>query len=431
MDAVVVGFLPGPFAGNVVADFLTGRVNPSGRLPLTYPKHQDLSGIPYLHAVSDMCTKDTGGTLPHWDYVPCEVQWPFGHGLSYSAFTYSNMQLSTNKLHHHWNDDDLSEKKEKKNDDDGKLTVTVRVTNEGGVAGAETVMFFAFDMFRSTTPEFKRLKGYEKVWIEPGESKDVSITISLEDDLRFVGPHDDSHYILQDGLEFKVGIGSWSDCRSDNNSDNNNLCSDPVTIRTEKDYVGACEAACNLWRESGGDCATQAFSSKAPYAACRKACSSIHFDGIGDVQLNNDGWGWNYVKCLESILWSETFDSGTSCWKLTSFCRDVTQTPTMDEFGSGVGSKSNLASGEYLGGSSKNSETGDDPPPMATIVAMLCGFFAAGVMMHAIRGGFASGDVFARQNNTATRGGKYGNVEFSSIELSSFANNNRSNFAIC
>jgi len=284
-------------------------------------------------------------------------------------------------------------------------------------------MFFAFDMFRSTTPEFKRLKGYEKVWIEPGESKDVSITISLEDDLRFVGPHDDSHYILQDGLEFKVGIGSWSDCRSDNNSDNNNLCSDPVTIRTEKDYVGACEAACNLWRESGGDCATQAFSSKAPYAACRKACSSIHFDGIGDVQLNNDGWGWNYVKCLESILWSETFDSGTSCWKLTSFCRDVTQTPTMDEFGSGVGSKSNLASGEYLGGSSKNSETGDDPPPMATIVAMLCGFFAAGVMMHAIRGGFASGDVFARQNNT--------NVEFSSIELSSFANNNRSNFAIC
>jgi len=148
--------------------------------------------------------------------------------------------LSTKILQQHWqdDDDDIQER------DDEQLTVTVTVINTGDVGGAETVLFFTFDEFRSTTPEYKRLRGYEKVWLEPKESKEVSIKISLQDDLRFVGAHDDSHYILQDGLEFRVGIGSGSDCRNDGN-----LCSEVVTIRTAEDYVGACEAACNVWKK--------------------------------------------------------------------------------------------------------------------------------------------------------------------------------------
>ena len=111
VDAVIIGFLPGPFAGNAIADFLTGRVSPSARLPLTYPKHQDLSGIPYLHEISDMCTKDTGGTLPHYENVPCEIQWPFGHGMTYARFNYSSLRLSTQILQQYWHDDDAHEER--------------------------------------------------------------------------------------------------------------------------------------------------------------------------------------------------------------------------------------------------------------------------------------------------------------------------------
>jgi beta-glucosidase len=398
VDAVVIGFLPGPFAGNAIADFLTGRVSPSARLPLTYPKHQDLSGIPYLHEVSDMCTRDTGQTLPHWDYVPCEVQWPFGHGLTYAQFKYDDVRLSTKTLQQHWHDDDDDVQEH----DDEQLTVKVMVTNTGDVGGAETVLFFTFDEFRSTTPEYKRLRGYEKVWLEPRESKEVSITISLQDDLRFVGAHDDSHYILQDGLEFRVAIGSGSDCRNGRD----HLCSEVVTIRTEEDYVGACEAACNVWKESGDQCAKDTFlqnarTTGAAIAACRKSCSGTHFSNDNDVEMNNDGWGWNYVQCLESIVWNQRFDSETDCWKLTSLCRDVTQTTGMDEFGNDLRGSGRIVSGSFA-----------DPPASAIIVAILAGAFASAMIYRSVRGGLS----ITATPKDAARGDEYGNVEFSMIQ---------------
>jgi len=399
VDAVIIGFLPGPFAGNAIADFLTGRVSPSARLPLTYPKHQDLSGVPYLHEVSDMCTRDTGGTLPHWDNVPCEVQWPFGHGLTYAQFAYRNLYLSTDTLQQYYHDDDANDDKTKY--DDEQLIVTVTVTNTGDVAGAETVLFFTFDEFRSTTPEYKRLRGYDRVWLEPGESKDVSITISLQEDLRFVGPHDDSHYILQNRLEFRVGIGSGSDCRNIPDAEDN-LCSAVVTILTEEDYVGACEAACNVWKESGDHCATSAFNTGPAIATCRNSCAGIHFYEF----IDNDGWGWNYVKCLEAIVWNEQFNSKTDCWKLTSLCRDVTQTTGIDEFGNSVfaGRKANK-----------------DAPPSTIIAATLAGVFASVMIVRTIRGGFAT-TTDEHPQHTA-RGEKFGDVEFSTIQNSSKQNN--------
>eukprot|EP00531_Pseudo-nitzschia_arenysensis_P000373 CAMPEP_0116128016 /NCGR_PEP_ID=MMETSP0329-20121206/7138_1 /TAXON_ID=697910 /ORGANISM="Pseudo-nitzschia arenysensis, Strain B593" /LENGTH=1047 /DNA_ID=CAMNT_0003622133 /DNA_START=55 /DNA_END=3198 /DNA_ORIENTATION=- len=400
VDAVLVGFLAGPLAGNAIADFLTGRVSPSARLPMTYPKYQDLSGVPYLHEISDMCTRDTGGTLPHWDNVPCEVEWPFGHGLSYAQFTYSNVHLSTITLQQYWHND-----KDGKTGSNVELVVTVTVTNTGDIGCAETVLFFSFDTFRSTTPEYKRLRGYDKVWLEPGESKDVSITISLQEDLRFVGPHDDSHYILQDGLEFRMGIGSDSDCRNDPDADGK-LCSDVVTIRTEDDYIGACEAACNVWKDSGDNCAKNAFLPKSSSLedamdSCRKLCAS---------DKSNDGWGWNYVKCLESVAWNEQFDSETDCLKLTSLCRDVTRTMDLDEFG-----KTNSKSGSFSG-----NEANLDAPPSAIIVAMLAGAIASVMIVHAIRAGFSATSNPSMQRTT--RGKKYGDVEFSAIQSSDETN---------
>jgi beta-glucosidase len=286
VDAVLLGFLPGPLAGDAMVDLLTGRVNPSAKLPITYPKYEDGGGIPYLHAVSDMCTKDTDGTtLPHWGNAPCQVQWPFGHGLSYTHFEYDNLTLNTQTLQYH------QRQKSEEEETTPSLTITVTVKNAGVMAGADTVLFFTFDETRSTTPEYKRLRGFEKVWLEAGTSTQVSLTIPL-DDFRFVGPHDETHYILQDDLSFRVGIGADTDCRANNAIDDDPRCSSPVTIRTDPDYVGACEAACNLWSTSG--CANHFDLSM---DNCWDMCSSIHQDnGTGDLEMNNDGW---YVsQCL-------------------------------------------------------------------------------------------------------------------------------------
>ena len=273
VDAVLLGFLPGPLAGQAAIDIITGRVNPSAKLPITYPKYPDLGGVPYLHSVSDMCTKgEPNEPLPHYENVPCEVQWPFGHGLSFTTFEYSDLELSDTLLKARHARQDHSE------DDD--LTVSVTVQNSGLVAGAETVLFFTFDEFRDTTPEYKRLRGFEKVWLEPNQSVRVKVKIPI-DDLRFVGPHDDSHYILQDGLTFRVGVGANTDCR--HMTGDSSACSQLVTIRTDEDYIGACEAACNQWSSSG--CSD---FYRMTDGVCWEMCTSIH--GDSNLQMNNDGW---------------------------------------------------------------------------------------------------------------------------------------------
>ena len=267
-DAIFVGFLPGPLAGEALVDLLTGRANPSAKLPVTYPEYEDGGGIPYLHAVSDMCTKDTDGTLPHWENAPCKVQWPFGHGLSYSNFDYDTLVLSANKLQVGLGSDHSA-----------GLTVTCKVKNRSDVAGAMAVMIFTFDSFRSTTPENKRLRAFEKVWLEGNSEQDVTFHLSI-DDLRFIGNHDERHYVFQDGMEFIVGLGPDVDCRSD---PGDKRCSAPVRIQTDPNYVGACEAACNLWSSSGCD---RHYGLEMD--ACWDACSLIHLEE--NLAMNNDGW---------------------------------------------------------------------------------------------------------------------------------------------
>ncbi|KAG7345094.1 beta-glucosidase [Nitzschia inconspicua] len=351
VDAVLLGFLPGPLAGNAIVDIISGRYNPSARLPITYPKYQDLGGVPYLHAVSDKCTENTGDVLPHWNNIPCEVQWPFGYGLSYSQFSYEDIRINTNILQHRWNSKVETE-----------LQINVIVTNIGNVAGSDSVLFFIFDEFRSTTPEYKQLKAYQKIWLSPGDSTEVSVSILL-DDLRFVGPHEDTHYILQDGLVFRVGVGAEVDCRVAPDDDH---CSDPVTIRTEKDYVAACEAACQVWDQSGCD----TFTSE----SCRKECSSDKSQNSAahGIEVANEGWGWTYVTCLESFVRKEGWDS-SGCWKMTTFCRDVLKSSGMKKFENGTSSKTFSPHGTSLA---------------ATAMSLFAGLFAAMMIYLAINGRF-------------------------------------------
>jgi len=369
-DAILLGFLPGPDAGQAVVDIVMGTINPSGRLPLTYPKYEDQGGVPYFHVVSDQCTKGDG-TLPHFEYVPCEVQWPFGHGLSFTAFEYSELTLSDSQIHY------TAEGQRRgisRGSEDKGITVSVMVKNAGTVDADETVMFFTFDDSRHTTPEYKRLRAYEKIHLGAGERKLVSISLSMKDpDMRYIGPHDDTHSIVQNGMVFRVGVGAQVDCRLDPQS--KDLCSGPVTVITGDDYIGACEAACDIWaRSSCGQ--VLGMEPTMCWRRCRDAGTPSLFTTNG-----NEGWGWDYVNCIERAALNV---GDGKCWMMTSVCRNV--------FDSGQPSQ------------------GVGPSSLATILGLSVGVFASLLIGLAIRG-----DLFRFM--ARLRGRNEGqSIEFSAVD---------------
>ncbi|MCL4133913.1 UNVERIFIED_CONTAM: hypothetical protein GTU68_032145 [Idotea baltica] len=177
-SAVVMGFLPGDFGGQAIAEVIMGKVNPSGKMPFTYPQYVN-NFINYDHKFSDKGHLDTDDEY----YVP---QFPFGHGLSYTTFTYSH--LSTDKTII---------------DTQGEsLTISVKVTNSGNRAGKECVELYIRDEVASISPPVKRLRGFEKIELDPGESQTVQFTISALD-LAFVGI--DNQWITEPG-QFTVMV---------------------------------------------------------------------------------------------------------------------------------------------------------------------------------------------------------------------------------
>ena len=277
-DAILVAFLPGPDAGKAVIEIISGSINPSGRLPITYPKHEDLQGVPYFHAVSEKCTVGSG-QLPHYEYGLCDTQWPFGFGLSFTSFEYSNLKVNSNTVEY-----TAAGQSSMYRRGEDSLSVTVLVTNTGSVPGGETVMFFSFDENRSVTPEYKRLRSFEKIHLAPGESKTVTATIS-PNDLKFIGPNDDTHLIIEDGMVFRIGVGALTDCRA---TGGDALCTEPVTVVAGAEYIGACEAACDVWSRS---VCSGMLSPRDCYAMCSAASED------GSVKE-----GWYVFICVPNLV---------------------------------------------------------------------------------------------------------------------------------
>jgi beta-glucosidase len=160
VDAIIYTYLPGDEGGRVIADCLFGTINPSGKLPFTYPT--DVNSIMhYDHKTSE----DIATDFSMYAYNP---PFDFGAGLSYSKFTYNNFVLSTTSLN---------------NNDSVKISVTVK--NESAVAGKEVVQVFYKDLFASITPAAKKLVAFKKISLEPNESKSVEFTLN-KDDFSFV-----------------------------------------------------------------------------------------------------------------------------------------------------------------------------------------------------------------------------------------------------
>ncbi|AZN43554.1 glycoside hydrolase family 3 N-terminal domain-containing protein [Paenibacillus albus] len=153
-DAIVEAWYPGQEGGAALADILFGDVNPSGRLTISVPKHVGQLPVYYYGK------RSRGKRYLEMDVKP---RYPFGYGLSYTTFEYSDVTLSSEQI-----------------SADGETVATVKVTNTGTAAGTETVQLYVGDKVSSITRPAKELKGFARVALEPGETREVSFTIGRE-----------------------------------------------------------------------------------------------------------------------------------------------------------------------------------------------------------------------------------------------------------
>ena len=180
--AVVDVMLPSNYGGDALAALLAGDENFSGKLPFTYPKH-----INSLHTYDYKVSEHREVMAGSYNYdAVMDVQWPFGHGLSYTSFAYSDLDVDRTSF--------------KAGD---VLKVSVKVTNTGDRAGKEAVLLYSSDLVASLIPDVKRLRGFEKIELQSGESKVVTFELPANE-LAFVGA--DGRWRLEKG-DFRLAIG--------------------------------------------------------------------------------------------------------------------------------------------------------------------------------------------------------------------------------
>ncbi|MFI5154717.1 MAG: beta-glucosidase BglX [Chitinophagales bacterium] len=181
----------GTEAGNAIADVLFGNYNPSGKLSVSFPRNTGQIPIYYNHKNTGRPFDGTGWPKFKSNYldVSNEPLYPFGYGLSYTQFSYGEISLSSKSIR-----------------PTGKLEVRITVTNTGNFDGEETVQLYTRDLVGSIARPVKELKGFQKVFLKRGESKEITFTITAND-LRFF--NSDLKYVYEPG-DFKVFIGGNS-----------------------------------------------------------------------------------------------------------------------------------------------------------------------------------------------------------------------------
>lgn len=187
MDAIVQCYLPGNEGGRALAAILYGDVNPSGRLPYNYPRYPnslEKYNRKYTESLADEEQNDDAKYQR--SYQP---QFEFGTGLSYSTFAYSNLQIDKTEINN-----------------TEEIAVSVDVTNTGKLAGKEAVLLYLSDLYASITPEVKALKRFEKIALNPNETKTVRFKLNQKD-LQFV--NNDLKWVSEKGT-FKIQIGNLS-----------------------------------------------------------------------------------------------------------------------------------------------------------------------------------------------------------------------------
>lgn len=173
--------IPGNMGGDALVGLVSGKSNFSGKMPYTYPK--EINSL----ANYDFKKSEEVGTMEGaYDYnAKITQQWGFGYGLSYTSYQYSNLKVSQSDFRH----GDI-------------IKVSVDVKNTGKVAGKESVLLFSSDLIASMVPDGRRLRAFDKIELQPGETKTVTFNLNA-DDLAFVGY--DGKWVLEEG-DFKLMI---------------------------------------------------------------------------------------------------------------------------------------------------------------------------------------------------------------------------------
>ncbi len=177
-DGILMGYYPGQEGGRAISDVLFGHINPSGKLPYTYPKYSG-NAVTYYHKKADI--RDV-----NWGYDGFYTQFEFGHGLSYTSFEYSNFVIEQDTL-----------------SGDEALKISVSIKNTGNREGKEVVQLYLKDLVASVAPDSKRLIRFEKINLQPNETKTIEFTIQSAD-LKFIGM--DNTWTVEEG-EFELQIG--------------------------------------------------------------------------------------------------------------------------------------------------------------------------------------------------------------------------------
>ncbi|SEV98477.1 beta-glucosidase [Prevotella sp. khp7] len=181
--AIVDILIPGNYGGDALANLLAGDANFSAKLPYTYPRE-----INSLNTYDYKVSEEVGTMAGAYNYdAKVSLQWPFGYGLSYTTFGYSNLKVDKAQF----TADDV-------------LTISVDVKNTGTKAGKEAVLLYSSDLVASIVPDNKRLRDFTKILLEPGETKTVTFQLPASK-LAFVGA--DGRWTLEDG-DFILKIGN-------------------------------------------------------------------------------------------------------------------------------------------------------------------------------------------------------------------------------
>lgn len=178
VDGIIMGYLPGQEGGRAISDVIFGNINPSGKLPYTYPMYSG-NAVTYYHKKTDI--RDV-----NWGYDGFYTQFNFGFGLSYTNFEYDNLKI---------NKDTVIGKE--------NLKVSIDVKNSGVREGKETVQVYLKDLVAIVSPDSKKLVRFNKILLQPNEVKTVEFILSTKD---FENIGIDNKWIVEDG-DFEVQVG--------------------------------------------------------------------------------------------------------------------------------------------------------------------------------------------------------------------------------
>jgi beta-glucosidase len=190
VPAILEAWFPGVRAGPAVADVVFGKVNPGGKLPVSFPRRLGQVPIYYNHEPTGRpCNPDVKWNSRHRDIPSCSPLYEFGYGLSYTTFEVSNLQLSSSTVSRN-----------------GSLTASVTVANTGSRTGDEVVQLYIHDPVASISQPVRRLRGFERLTLNPGEARTVTFTLDKSD----FGFYDNRGWFVVEPGQIGVYAGSSS-----------------------------------------------------------------------------------------------------------------------------------------------------------------------------------------------------------------------------